>query len=72
MAIGLEEYQLILLRTPKDAPHYDDETTGRIQRDHLAFYASMREAGRLEVQAMSYLCRPGTMVRSGIPVTVDD
>ena len=115
MTIGLEEYQLILLRTPKDAPHYDDETTGRIQRDHLAFYASMREAGRvvtngpvrdqpdqalrgiavyaveslararelagadpavqagrLEVQAMSYLCRPGTMVRSGIPVTVDD
>jgi uncharacterized protein len=27
-------------------------------------------AGRLEVQAMSYLCRPGTMIRSGIPVTV--
>jgi hypothetical protein len=29
-------------------------------------------AGRLEVQAMSYLCRPGTMVRSGIPVTIDN
>ena len=115
MTIGLEEYQLILLRTPKDAPHYDDETTGRIQRDHLAFYASMRaaghvvtngpvhdqpdqalrgiavyaveslaaarglagtdpavQAGRLEVEAMSYLCRPGTMVRSGIPVTIHD
>ena len=29
-------------------------------------------AGRLEVQAMSYLCRPGTMVRSDIPVTIDN
>lgn len=28
------------------------------------------QAGRLEVQAMSYLCPPGTMIREGIPVIV--
>ncbi len=115
MAIDLEEYQLIMLRTPPDAPSYDDETTMAIQRDHLAFYTSMREAGhvvtngpvrdqpdqalrglaiyaaeslararelaatdpavqagRLEIQAMTYLCRPGTMIRSGIPITIKD
>jgi len=115
MTIKLEEFQLILLRTPQGAPSYDDETAERIQRDHLAFYAALREAGhvvtngpvrdqpdealrgiaiyaagslararelagtdpavlacRLEVQAMSYLCRPGTMTRSGSPITVED
>lgn len=115
MTINLEEYQLILLRTPQSAPSYDDQATERIQRDHIAFYTSMREAGhvvtngpvrgqpdqalrgiaiyaveslararelaatdpavqagRLEVQAMSYLCRPGTMMRSGIPITIED
>lgn len=29
-------------------------------------------AGRLEVEAMTYLCPPGTMVLPGLPVTVDD
>lgn len=115
MAIDLEEFQLILLVRPPDAPSYDEATTERIQRDHLAFYTSIREAGhvvtngpvrdqpdqalrgiavyamssleearelarsdpavragRLQVQAMSYLCRPGTMTRSGIPITVGD
>lgn len=47
MAIDLEEYQLILLRTPQSTPSYDDQTTERIQRDHIAFYASMREAGHV-------------------------
>jgi uncharacterized protein len=115
MAIDLHAYQLVLLRRRDDAPVFDDETSDRIQRDHLAFYASMREAGhvvtngpvrdqpddalrgiaifatesldrarelantdpavtagRLEVQVMTWLCRPGTMVRDGIPVTVED
>jgi uncharacterized protein YciI len=114
MPIDLHEFQLILLRRPDDAPGYDDETSERIQRDHLAFYAAMHEAGhvvtngpvrdqpdealrgiaifateslgrarqlantdpavqagRLEVQAMSWLCRPGTMVADGIAVSVD-
>jgi uncharacterized protein len=114
MAIDLQEFQLILLRRADRAPSYDDETLERIQREHLAFYAAMREAGhvvtngpvrdqpdealrgiaifatesldrarelastdpavqagRLEVQAMSWLCPPGTMVTGGIPVSVD-
>jgi uncharacterized protein len=114
MAIDLHGFQLILLRTPVDAPSYDDATMDQIQRDHLAFYARMREAGhvvtngpvldqpdqalrgigifatesldrarelantdpavqagRLEVQAMTWLCPPGTMISGGIPVTVE-
>jgi uncharacterized protein len=114
MAIFLHGFQLILLRRPDSAPSLDDETTDRIQRDHLAFYASMREAGhvvtngpvfdppdqalrgmaifatesvdrardlansdpavqagRLEVQAMSWLCPPHTMTKAGIPVSLD-
>jgi uncharacterized protein len=114
MPIDLHEFQLILLRRPDDAPGYDDETSERIQRDHLAFYAAMREAGhvvtngpvrdqpdealrgiaifateslararelagtdpavragRLEVEAMSWLCPPRTMVADGIPVSVE-
>lgn len=115
MAIDLHRFQLILLRRPDHTPDYDDATTDRIQRDHLAFYAAMREAGhvvtngpvldqpdealrgiaifatesadrarelantdpavqagRLEVQAMTWLCPPGSMIRDGIPVTVQD
>jgi uncharacterized protein len=47
MAIELHEFQLILLRTPDGAPDYDDETAARIQREHLAFYAALREEGRV-------------------------
>jgi uncharacterized protein len=115
MAIDLHAFQLVLLRRPEDAPDYDDAATEQIQRDHLAFYAQMRQAGhvvtngpvrdqpdealrglaifatdsleraaelanadpavragRLEVQAMTWLCRPGTMIKDGIPVTVQD
>jgi len=114
MAVDLQEFQLILLRRPGRAPGYDDETLQRIQREHLAFYAAMREAGhvvtngpvrdqpdealrgmaifatdsldrarelagtdpavragRLEVEAMSWLCPPRTMVADGIPVRVE-
>jgi uncharacterized protein len=115
VAIDLHEFQLILLRRPDGAPDYDDAEADRIQRDHLAFYARMRQAGhvvtngpvrdqpdealrgiaifatesvararelaggdpavragRLEVQAMSWLCRPGTMIKDGIPVRIED
>jgi uncharacterized protein YciI len=114
MAIDLCEFQLILLRRPGRAPGYDDETLQRIQREHLAFYAALREAGhvvtngpvrdqpdetlrgmaifamdsldrarelastdpavragRLEVEAMSWLCPPRTMIADGIPVSVE-
>src|ERR1700733_11228176 len=30
------------------------------------------QAGRLEVEAMTWLCPPGTMISGGIPVTVED
>jgi|SRR5215469_2644803 len=115
MAIELHGFQLVLLRRPDNAPGYDDEVLERIQRDHLAFYAAMRQAGqvitngpvrdqpdealrgiaifatesadrarelantdpavqagRLEVQAMTWLCPPGTMIKKGIAVSVDD
>jgi uncharacterized protein YciI len=47
MATELQEFQLILLRRPDGAPGYDDQELARIQRDHVAFYASMREAGHV-------------------------
>lgn len=115
MAIDLHGFQLILLRRPDDAPSYDDAAAEQIQRDHLAFYRAMREAGhvvtngpvldqpdealrgiaifatesvdrarelantdpavragRLEVQAMTWLCPPHTMISDGIPVSVED
>jgi uncharacterized protein len=114
MAIDLNQFQLILLCRPENAPGHNDQTLARIQREHLAFYAAMREtgqvvtngpvldppdpalrgmaifatesvgrarelanadpavlAGRLEVQAMTWLCPPGTMISGGIPVTVE-
>jgi uncharacterized protein len=113
--IDLHGFQLILLRRPDGAPSYDHAATEQIQRDHLAFYRAMREAGhvvtngpvldqpdealrgisiwatesvdrarelantdpavqagRLEVEAMTWLCPPGTMISGGIPVTVED
>jgi len=47
MAIALQEFQLILLRRPDGAPTYDDQTANRIQREHVAFYASLRQAGHV-------------------------
>jgi uncharacterized protein YciI len=115
VAVNLHGFQLILLRRPANAPAYDEVTTEQIQRDHLAFYAAMRQAGhvvtngpvldqpddalrgiaifatesadrarelasadpavragRLEVQAMTWLCPPGTMVKDGLPVSLED
>ncbi|HEX7834942.1 MAG TPA: YciI family protein [Pseudolysinimonas sp.] len=111
----LEAYQLIILRRPPNPPEFDDETAERIQREHLAFYARLREsgdvlsngpmldqpdetlrgiafytaptldearrlaetdpavvAGRLVIEAMTYLTVPGTMVRPGIPFDLED
>jgi len=47
MAINLHKYQLVLLRRPTNATSYDDDTTEQIQRDHLAFYAAMRQGGHV-------------------------
>jgi uncharacterized protein YciI len=115
MAIHLDQFQFVLLRTPDGAPEYDDENAARIQREHLAFYAALREsgdvvtngpfreqpdetlrglaiyavasldrarelagsdpavlAGRLEVEAMTWLCPPGGLSRPGTPITIED
>jgi len=114
VAIDLHGFQLILLRRPDEAPDYDEEHAEQIQRDHIAFYTAMRQAGhvvtngpvldqpdaalrgiaifavesvdeartlanadpavqagRLEVQAMTWLCPPHTMIKEGIPVSVE-
>lgn len=47
MAIELQEFQLILLRRPDGAPEYDEQTSARVQREHVGFYASMRQAGHV-------------------------
>jgi uncharacterized protein YciI len=41
----LESFELVILRRPPDARAYDDDTLGRIQREHLAFHASLRDQG---------------------------
>ena len=113
--MDLEAFELVLLRRPDNATEYPDEEIDRIQREHLAFYAGLREsgdvvtngpvngqpdpslrgltfyrtgslersrqlaendpavrAGRLVVEIMTWYCRPGTMIRSGRPVTLPD
>ncbi|HEY1508067.1 MAG TPA: YciI family protein [Solirubrobacteraceae bacterium] len=106
--MDLEAFELVVLRRPAHPATYDDETIERIQREHLAYHASLREsgdvvtngpvidppdesfrgltfyrtgsleqarrlaqgdpavqAGRLEVDVMTWYCPPGTMVRPG-------
>jgi uncharacterized protein len=43
--MDLEAFELVLLRTPADAPAYDEATLARIQREHLAFYDRLRQEG---------------------------
>ena len=43
----LEAFELVLLRRPADAPSYDEATLERIQREHLAYHAALREAGQV-------------------------
>ena len=45
--MDLEAFELVLLRRPADARPYDEATLERIQREHLAYHASLREAGRI-------------------------
>ena len=114
MAIDLHGFQLILLRRSENAPDFDAETAEQIQRDHVAFYGALRQAGhvvtngpvldqpdkalrgiaifatesvdrarelanadpavqagRLEVEAMTWLCPPRTMIKGGIPVRLE-
>lgn len=41
----LEAFELVLLRRPRDARHYDEGTLERIQTEHIAYHAALRERG---------------------------
>jgi uncharacterized protein len=43
----LEAFELVMLRRPADARAYDEATIERIQREHVAYHASLREAGQV-------------------------
>jgi uncharacterized protein len=43
--MGLERYELVILRRPSEPTEYDDDTLDRIQAEHLAFHAALRESG---------------------------
>jgi hypothetical protein len=43
--VDLEAFELVLLRRPAGAPDYPDEELERIQREHLAYHARLRESG---------------------------
>jgi uncharacterized protein len=45
--VNLEAFELVLLRRPGSAPDYPDEELERIQREHLAYHARLREAGHV-------------------------
>lgn len=41
----LEAFELVLLRRPQDATIYPEDVLQRIQEEHLAYHARLREAG---------------------------
>jgi uncharacterized protein YciI len=45
--VDLEAFELVLLRTPENAPAYDDAELERIQKQHLAHHARLRESGQV-------------------------
>lgn len=45
--MDLEAFELVLLRRPEDATPYPDDVLERIQREHLAYYAGLRESGQV-------------------------
>jgi uncharacterized protein len=45
--VDLEAFELVLLRRAQDAPPYADEVLERIQQEHLAYHASLREGGQV-------------------------
>ena len=45
--VDLEAFELVLLRTPENAPRYDDAGLERIQAEHLAYHARLRESGQV-------------------------
>ena len=45
--VDLEAFELVLLRTPENAPAYGDAELARIQAEHLAHHARLRESGQV-------------------------
>jgi uncharacterized protein YciI len=45
--VNLEAFELVVPRRPPDATEYDEATLERIQAEHLAYLASLREAGHV-------------------------
>jgi uncharacterized protein YciI len=45
--VDLEAFELVLLRRPASVPDYPDEELQRIQREHLAYHARLRETGQV-------------------------
>ena len=45
--VDLEAFELVLLRRPASAPDYPEAELDRIQREHLAHHARLRESGQL-------------------------
>ena len=45
--MDLQAFELVLLRRPASAPDYPDKELARIQREHLAYHAGLREAGHV-------------------------
>jgi uncharacterized protein YciI len=43
----LEAFELVLLRRPRDAKQFDEPALERIQREHLAYHAALRDAGQI-------------------------
>jgi uncharacterized protein len=43
----LESYEIVFLRRAPDRPDFDAETTERLQREHLAFHAGLRDSGHV-------------------------
>jgi uncharacterized protein len=43
--VELESFELVTLKRPANAPDYDEATLEQIQREHIAYHASLRAAG---------------------------
>lgn len=47
MCMNLEAFELVLLRRPAGAPDYPEAELDRIQREHLAHHARLRDSGQV-------------------------
>ena len=45
--MDLEAFELVLLRRPANPPDYHDAELERIQREHVAYHAKLRDSGHV-------------------------